>query len=224
MRRDEEARWIYRFRWEACMTENILRSNIESSVKVHSQLLDACLPAMIVAANVLASAYVAGHKALFFGNGGSSTDAQHLAGEFLGRYLRERKPLPAVALSENVAAVTAIANDYGYEHVFSRQLQALAVLGDVAIGISTSGNSTNVIEAILIARKLGLHTIGLTGASGGRMGDLVDTLIAIPSEETPRIQECHILVGHALCDAVEQTIASAPTFSGVSPALKDQAF
>jgi D-sedoheptulose 7-phosphate isomerase len=179
---------------------------------------------MIVAANVLAKAYVASHKALFFGNGGSSTDAQHLAGEFLGRYLRERKPLPAVALSENVAAVTAIANDYGYEHVFSRQLQALAVPGDVAIGISTSGNSTNVIEAILIARKLGLHTIGLTGASGGRMGDLVDTLIAVPSEETPRIQECHILVGHALCDAVEHAIVSAPTFSGVSAALKDRAF
>ncbi len=161
-----------------------------------------------------------GHKALFFGNGGSSTDAQHLAGEFLGRYLRERKPLPAVALSENVAAVTAIANDYGYEHVFSRQLQALAVPGDVAIGISTSGNSTNVIEAILRARKLGLHTIGLTGASGGRMRDLVDTLIAVPSEETPRIQECHILVGHALCDAVEHAIATSSTSSGIQTGAK----
>ncbi len=202
------------------MTDNILRSNIEGSIQVHSQLLGACLPAMIAAANALVSAYRAGHKALFFGNGGSAADAQHLAGEFLGRYLRERSPLPAVALSENASAVTAIANDYGYEHVFSRQLQALGVPGDVAIGISTSGNSQNVVEAIMCARKMGLYTIGLTGASGGRMRDLVDTLIAVPSGETPRIQECHILVGHALCDAVEQTMAKSPTFSGIHAAVK----
>jgi len=202
------------------MTDNILRSNIEGSIQVHSQLLGACLPAMIAAANALVSAYRAGHKALFFGNGGSAADAQHLAGEFLGRYLRERSPLPAVALSENASAVTAIANDYGFEHVFSRQLQALGVPGDVAIGISTSGNSQNVVEAIMCARKMGLYTIGLTGASGGRMRDLVDTLIAVPSGETPRIQECHILVGHALCDAVEQTMANSPTFSEIHAAVK----
>lgn len=197
------------------MTDNILRSNIESSIRVHSQLLEACLPAMTAAANALISAYCAGHKALFFGNGGSAADAQHLAAEFVGRYLRERTPLPAVALSENTSAMTAISNDYGYDQVFSRQLQALGVPGDVAIGISTSGNSPNVVEALIAARNIGLYTIGLTGSSGGRMRDLVDSLIAVPSRETPRIQECHILVGHALCDAVEQAMATSPTFSGI---------
>jgi D-sedoheptulose 7-phosphate isomerase len=117
--------------------------------------------------------------------------------------------------------VTAIANDYGYEHVFSRQLQALAVPGDVAVGISTSGNSKNVIEAIRSARKLGLYTIGMTGASGGQMRDLVDTLIAVPSDETPRIQECHILVAHALCDAVENAMANSTAFSAMRSAVKD---
>jgi D-sedoheptulose 7-phosphate isomerase len=192
------------------MSTHILRANIERSIEVHSQLISACLSAMTAAADALLSAFRTGHKALFFGNGGSAADAQHLAAEFLGRYLLERSPLPAVALHSNTSAMTAIANDYGYEHVFSRQLQALAVPGDVAIAISTSGNSQSVVEAVTCARKMGLYTIGLTGASGGRLRGLVDTLIAVPSEETPRIQECHILVGHALCDAVEQAIAALP--------------
>ena len=202
------------------MAGNILRINVERSIEVHNQLLGACLPAMTAAADALISAYRAGHKALFFGNGGSSTDAQHLAGEFLGRFLRERSPLPAVALADNTAAVTAIGNDYGYEQVFSRQLQALAAPGDVAVALSTSGNSRNVVEAVSCARKLGLFTIGFTGASGGRLRDLVDVLIAIPSDETPRIQECHILVGHALCDAVEQAITASPAISGVQTAIR----
>jgi D-sedoheptulose 7-phosphate isomerase len=192
------------------MTSDILRENIERSMEVHSRLLGACLPAMTAAADALLSAFRTGHKALFFGNGGSAADAQHLAAEFLGRYLRERIPLPALALHGNTSAMTAIANDYGYDQVFSRQIQALAVPGDVAIGISTSGNSQSIVEGITRARQLGLCTIGLTGASGGRLQGLVDTLIAVPSEETPRIQECHILVGHALCDAVEQAIAAMP--------------
>lgn len=202
------------------MTEKILRSNIESSVLVHNRLLEACLPAMTAAANALVNAYRSGHKALFFGNGGSAADAQHLAAEFVGRYLRERSPLPAVALSENTSAMTAISNDYGYDHVFSRQLQALAVAGDVAVGISTSGNSPNVVAALVSARKIGLHTIGLTGASGGKMRELVDTLIAVPSTETPRIQECHILVGHALCDSVEQALAVSSAASGIRASAK----
>jgi D-sedoheptulose 7-phosphate isomerase len=145
---------------------------------------------------------------LFFGNGGSAADAQHLAAEFVGRYLQERDPLPALALNANSSAVTAISNDYGYEQVFARQLEALASRGDVAVGISTSGNSHSVIQALRSARRLGLFTIGLTGSSGGRMHGVVDALIAVPSDETPRIQECHILVGHALCDAVEQAITA----------------
>ena len=202
------------------MTGDILRTNIERSVQVHARLLEACLPAMTAAENALVSAYRAGHKALFFGNGGSATDAQHLAAEFLGRYLRERRPLPAVALADNTAAVTAIANDYGYDHVFSRQLEALALPGDVAVAISTSGNSQNVIEGVNCARKLGLFTIGLTGSSGGRLRGLVDALIAVPSDETPRIQECHILIGHALCDAIEHAIATAQANSGIHAKVK----
>ena len=190
------------------MTVEILRANIERSQEVHGRLLAACLPAMAKAADALVSAYRAGHKAIFFGNGGSAADAQHLAAEFVGRYLRERTPLPALALNTNSSAVTAIGNDYGYAEVFARQLEALANAGDVAFGISTSGNSPNVIQAMRAARKLGLFSIALTGASGGALRELVDVLIAAPSEETPRIQECHILVGHALCDAVEQAITN----------------
>ena len=189
------------------MISNILQSNIEQSVEVHSRLLGACLSPLNMAAEALIAAYRAGHKALFFGNGGSAADAQHLAAEFLGRYLRERAPMPAVALNANSSAVTAIGNDYGYEHVFARQLEALASPGDVAVAISTSGNSLCVVQAVLSAKRLGLFTIGLTGASGGLLLGLVDALIAIPSEETPRIQECHILMGHALCDAVEQAVS-----------------
>jgi D-sedoheptulose 7-phosphate isomerase len=202
------------------MTANILRKNLEGSLEVHSRLMEACLPTMTLAAEALIAAYRGGHKALFFGNGGSAADAQHLAAEFLGRYLRERHPMPAVALNADTSAVTAIANDYGYEHVFSRQLQALAAPGDVAVGISTSGNSQSVLEALTIARKMGLYTIGLTGATGGRMRELVDVLIAAPSNETPRIQECHILVGHALCDAVEQAVATASAAMGASAIVK----
>jgi D-sedoheptulose 7-phosphate isomerase len=207
---------------EAVMTDDILRKNIEGSIEVHNRLLEACLPAMTIAAGALIAAYRNGRKALFFGNGGSAADAQHLAAEFLGRYLRERSPLPALALHANTSAVTAIANDYGYEHVFSRQLQALAVAGDVAVGISTSGNSQSVLEALTIAREMGVYTIGLTGAAGGRMRGLVDVLIAAPSNETPRIQECHILVGHALCDAVEQAVSAAPSAMGKSATGKQR--
>jgi len=202
------------------MTDNILRKNIESSIQVHALLLEACLPAMAVAADALIAAFRGGRKALFFGNGGSAADAQHLAAEFLGRYLIERRPLPALALHTDTSAVTSIANDYGYEHVFSRQIQGLGIAGDVAVGISTSGNSPNILEGLRVAHQMGLYTIGLTGAGGGSMRELVDVLIAAPSSETPRIQEWHILVGHALCDAAEQAIAVATAAMGVSATRK----
>jgi D-sedoheptulose 7-phosphate isomerase len=196
------------------MLLEILRANIERSLDVHARLADACLPALTTAADALVSAYRAGRKTLFFGNGGSATNAEHLAAEFVGRYLLVRGPLPALALNSSAAVVTAVANDYGFDQVFARQLEGLAVSGDVAVAISTSGNSPSVIEGVMCARRLGLYTIGMTGESGGRLRGLVDVLIAAPSEETPRIQECHILVGHALCDAVEQAITTehiAPT-------------
>jgi len=188
------------------MSENTLRANIERSIEVHSRLADECLSALTVAADALVEAYRAGHKAIFFGNGGSAADAQHLAAEFVGRYLRERRALPALALNANSSALTAIGNDYGYDTVFARQLEALAAPGDVAVAISTSGNSPSVIEGVKAARRIGLFTIGLTGASGGRLQSLVDAAIAVPSDETPRIQECHILIGHALCDVVERAM------------------
>ncbi|MBK9170096.1 MAG: SIS domain-containing protein [Bryobacterales bacterium] len=189
---------------------SILQGDIQQSLEVHSRLLEACLPALTTAANALAAAYLSGSKALFFGNGGSAADAQHLAAEFLGRYLKERPPMAAVALHANSSAVTAIGNDYGYENVFSRQLQALARPGDVAIGITTSGKSASVTEALNCARKAGLYTVALTGASGAeRLQGLADTVIAVPSDETPRIQECHILLGHALCNVVEQAMMAA---------------
>ena len=188
------------------MTHSVLRENIERSIEVHNRLMMECLPSLNAAADVLISAYSKGHKALFFGNGGSAADAQHLAAEFVGRYLQEREPMPALALSANSSAVTAIGNDYGYDEVFARQLRALATPGDVAVAISTSGNSPNVIKAIKCALQLRLVTIGMTGASGGQLRGLVDVLLPVPTRETPRIQECHILLGHALCDAVEQAM------------------
>src|SRR5262252_3792390 len=184
------------------MTPDILRMNLERSIDVHTRFMLESLPALTAAADALVSAYRAGRKALFFGNGGSAADAQHLAAEFVGRYLRSRRPLPALALTVNSSAVTAIGNDYGYEQVFARQLEALAVPGDAAVAISTSGNSASVVEAVLCARRLGLCTIGFTGESGGRLRGMVDILIAVPSTDTPRIQECHILAGHAFCDVI----------------------
>jgi D-sedoheptulose 7-phosphate isomerase len=203
------------------MTAKILRNNIERSIEVHCRLLEECMPALTVASDALISAYLAGHKAVFFGNGGSAADAQHLAAEFLGRYLRQRDPLPALALNANSSAVTAISNDYGYEQVFARQLEALAAPGDVAVGISTSGNSPSVIQAFKSARRLGLFTIALTGRSGGRLHSLADALIAVPSEETPRIQECHILIGHSMCDAVEQAVATVRPLSTAYANVED---
>lgn len=201
------------------MIVNILRTNLERSLEVHSRVIDACLPALTAAADALISAYCAGRKAIFFGNGGSAADAQRLAAEFVGRYLRQRAPLPALALNANSSAVTAIVNDYGYEEVFARQLEALAAPGDVAIAISTSGKSPSVVEAVMCARRLGLFIIALTGASGGRLRGIVDALIAVPSDETPRIQECHVLLGHALCDAVEQALATGHAVSDTTVKL-----
>jgi D-sedoheptulose 7-phosphate isomerase len=141
-----------------------------------------------------------------FGNGGSAADAQHIAAEFVGRFNFDRPALPALALSVNSSCVTAIGNDFGFDQVFSRQIEALGAPGDVAIGITTSGNSPNVIRAMVAARKIGLKTVGFTGSTGGQLKEAVDHCICVPSDETPRIQECHILVGHVLSQLVEETL------------------
>ena len=147
-----------------------------------------------------------GNKVILFGNGGSAADAQHIAAELVGRFAFDRPALPALALSVNSSCVTAIGNDYGFDHVFSRQIEALAKAGDVAVGISTSGNSPNVVKAVLTAHQLGLRTVGLTGASGGTLAKTAEFCICAPSNDTPRIQECHILIGHILSELVEKEI------------------
>jgi D-sedoheptulose 7-phosphate isomerase len=158
---------------------------------------------------VLIRAFRAGNKLLLFGNGGSAADAQHIAAEFVGRFAFDRPALPALALSVNTSCVTAIGNDYGFELVFARQIEALGRRGDVAIGISTSGSSPNVLEGLSMGRRMGLHTVALTGEGGRKLKDAVDDLICAPSSDTPRIQECHILIGHVIAQLVEQEIFRA---------------
>ncbi len=147
-----------------------------------------------------------GHKVLLCGNGGSAADAQHIAAELTGRYKVERRGLPAIALTTDTSALTAIGNDFGYERVFERQVEALANRGDLLIGISTSGNSENVLLALREAKRKGCRTIGLSGRDGGEMSGLCDVNIVVPSDDTPRIQEMHILIGHIICQAVDEVV------------------
>lgn len=145
-----------------------------------------------------------GNKVLFCGNGGSAADAQHLAAELIGRFQKERRSLASVALTTDTSILTAVANDYGYDEVFARQVEGLGRSGDVLIGISTSGNSANVVKAALKARDTGMHTIALTGEGGGKLKDICDITFAVPSKVTARIQEMHIMVGHIICELVEE--------------------
>lgn len=155
---------------------------------------------------LIATAFREGHKVLLFGNGGSATDAAHIAAEFVGRYHRERAPLPAIALATDIAAITCIANDYGYEELFARQIRAHGQKGDVAIAISTSGNSPNVLKGVAVARECGMTTIAWTGGTGGKLAGLVEYPFIVPSTITARIQESHITLGHVLCELVEEQL------------------
>jgi D-sedoheptulose 7-phosphate isomerase len=188
--------------------ERQVRQSIEASIAAKKRLLeDAKLVATVSrVTEILIDTLGAGNKVLLFGNGGSAADAQHIAAEFVGRFAFDRPALPALALSVNTSCVTAIGNDYGFDVVFSRQIEALARSGDVAIGISTSGQSPNVLRAMATAKKMGLHTVALAGSTGGALAGAVDYCICAPSTETPRIQECHILIGHIISELVEQTI------------------
>ena len=147
-----------------------------------------------------------GGKLIFFGNGGSAADAQHLAAEFTGHFVRERQPVAALALSTDTSALTAIGNDYGFEHVFERQIRALGRKGDVCIAISTSGNSPNVLRAAGAAREIGMCVVALTGRGGGRLAEIADIALVVPSDSTARIQECHITIGHILCEFVDEEL------------------
>jgi D-sedoheptulose 7-phosphate isomerase len=154
----------------------------------------------------LAKVLKAGRQIFIFGNGGSAADAQHIAAELEARFLRERRALPCHALTTNTSTLTAIGNDYGYERTFARQLEAYCRKGDAAIGISTSGNSPNVLEGVKQAGKVGAVTIGLTNEKGGKLKGLVDLCLCVPSTDTQRVQECHMAVGHILCDIIESTM------------------
>jgi len=184
-----------------------MQSIIKQELNEHLITLDATMKsigsALEVAANICIDSLKQGGKILIFGNGGSAADAQHIAAELVGRYKLERKGLSAIALSTDTSSLTAIANDYGYEHVFDRQIEALANPEDVAVGISTSGNSDNVINALKLAKDIGCKSIGLSGKSGGNMNKLCDVNLIIPAVDTARIQEMHILLGHIICHLIE---------------------
>ncbi|MBI4436958.1 MAG: SIS domain-containing protein [Candidatus Omnitrophica bacterium] len=186
-----------------------LREILLESIRTKEALLsDAMLQCILSASERITHSFRRGGKLILYGNGGSASDSLHIAGEFLGRFSHDikRPSLPAVALSGNPASLTAISNDFGYLYSFARELEGLANPTDVAVGISTSGNSPNVLEATKMAKKKRLYTIGLTGGTGGKLKSLVDLCILVPSSNTQRIQESHITIGHAICELVEKAL------------------
>jgi D-sedoheptulose 7-phosphate isomerase len=187
------------------MKEQAIKA-FEESADVKRRFVQEHVDRIVQVAQVIAQAFREGHKALLFGNGGSSTDASHIAAEFVGRYKRERRPLPAIALGTDMAAITCIANDYDFAEVFARQVKAHGQKGDVAIAISTSGNSLNVLKGLEAARELGLTTVGWTGGNGGKLAGLVEYPFVVPSTVTARIQESHITLGHVLCELIEESL------------------
>jgi len=182
-----------------------IAKRIEESIRVKRALLGQAERLKAIA-EIWRDAIRAGHQVILFGNGGSAADAQHIVCELAGRFYLDRRPVAATALTVNTSSLTAIGNDYGFDEIFSRQLQGIAHPGDVAVGISTSGNSPNVLRALEAARKIGLVTVGFTGRGGGLMRAQCDQWLPIDSEETPRIQEGHILAGHILCELVEREL------------------
>ncbi len=187
--------------------QDLIRAAFAESIRVKEAFLEEHGATLENVARVCAEALRDGHKLLFFGNGGSAADAQHLAAEFVNRYRMERRPLPALALTVDTSALTAIGNDYSFDEIFSKQIEALGQPGDVAIALSTSGNSPNVLRAIEACGNSGCFVVGLTGGSGGLMKDQVDFLLNVSaSEETARIQETHILIGHIICELVDRIL------------------
>jgi len=182
---------------------------IKSELHAHRETIDKTIEVMIPsieeASKLVSQTLLNGHKVLLCGNGGSAADAQHIAAELSGRYKTERKGLPGIALTTDTSALTAIANDYGYDRIFDRQVEALANKGDLLIGISTSGNSANVISALKLAQEMGCNTLGMSGRDGGLMNEVCTLNLVVPSSDTPRIQEIHILIGHIICQAVDDS-------------------
>ncbi len=189
----------------ADQVQDRFRRQVEASIAAKQALL-ADLGPCVAVAQALIGAYRAGGQLFLFGNGGSAADAQHIAAEFLGRFYLERRALPAQALTVNTSALTAIGNDYGFEQVFARQLQALGRPGDVAVGISTSGNAPNVVAGLRAGREEGLTTVAMTGSGGGAARELADYWVGVPSDDVPRIQEAHIMIGHIWSELVEAAL------------------
>ena len=182
----------------------IIEQRLADHLEVLQKLMASDLPSKLErCAEYVNNALAEGHKVMFCGNGGSAADSQHLAAEFVGRFQKERKGLPAIALTVDTSILTAVANDYGYDTVFARQVQALGEPGDVLVGISTSGNSKNVLLAIEEAKTRGITCIGMTAEGGGKMADACDICLAVPAKVTARAQEMHILIGHILCELVD---------------------
>jgi len=183
--------------------KNIIKKEFLEHIEVSNKTLQSCKEDILNCVNKIVNALKSNNKILIFGNGGSAADAQHIAAELTGRYKTNRDALPAIALTTDTSAITAISNDFGYEVVFKRQIEALAAKGDIAIGISTSGNSKNVILALQEAKKRDCFCIGLSGNGGGDMNEKCDINIVVPSDNTPRIQEMHILIGHTICQLID---------------------
>ena len=182
---------------------------LNESILISRAIIEKRVKEIEIISELIIKAYKSGGKVLLLGNGGSAADAQHIAAELIGKFALKRRAFPAIALTTNSSILTAVANDYGYGNVFSRQVEALASDKDVVIGISTSGGSVNVIKAIKAARSMGARTVGLTGGDGGILASEVDVALIVPSNSTPRIQEAHILIGHIICELVEKELAGS---------------
>jgi D-sedoheptulose 7-phosphate isomerase len=186
--------------------ENIILKRFKESTEVKQRFLKENLPKLLEVINLISQTFEAGNKIFFFGNGGSAADAQHIAAEFVNRFVMDRPPLPAMALTTDTSILTSISNDVGFNETFSRQLKAHGKEGDVAVGISTSGNSSNIIKAFEVSKEAGIKTVALTGNDGGVLSKIADISLIVPSTSTPRIQEAHILIGHILCEMVEHQL------------------
>lgn len=186
--------------------EEIISQAIRESIEVKAKLLEQHIPTIARIADLLIKAFRAGRKVVLFGNGGSAADAQHVAAELVNRFRMDRDALPAIALTTDSSILTSISNDTAFDQVFSRQVKALVQKGDVVVGLSTSGSSPNVLNGIIAAREKGAITLGFTGRGGGKLKDLVDICLCVPSDSTPRIQEVHITVWHAICQVIEQEL------------------
>ena len=186
--------------------ENIIQKRVKESAEVKMRFFKENLSKFLEAVNLVSRTFEGGNKVFLFGNGGSAADAQHIAAEFVNRYVIDRPPLPAIALTTDTSILTSISNDSTFSEVFSRQLKALGKEGDVAIGISTSGSSANVIKAFEVAREMGMKTVVLAGNDGGALAKIADISLVVSSTSTPRVQEAHILIGHILCEMVEHQL------------------